>query len=559
MKRASLSMCDLRNQEWNSDDMMISPSIKKKKDKNRKKKKTSPQPLEGRVDKDKKKSPKAFDVPFVYNEGKTAANLSTDGKRPPKSVSLEEGLDTLVPHGDESVSAEEQGLDDLIMSIRTAFENGGVAKKSDQVDMLGKMLRRLSQEDEQDNSPFTDDDIKDSLNDDDALNDVTRYCSSDDLLKDDDMDFNPREDMREYIKKKKKSDLRSSLKQMPSIKSMETLKMSHTGINGKYVPKRTTSIELKGKNLPPEPELLQEVTYKREDTMSSLSNGEYIVHDSNGIEPMKSFSSPLQDTYWRSDTISTMSPPNSPRKYRVKEEEQDGNDTINSISAEVLDRPQLDRGASDLLDISNHAVTSFSYLSRGESLGTNTNQARTEYEATPGTDCAVTLEIPSEIGSHAPPRSKGPIRRYSPSSPSTGEGISMRRNSNSFSSLFTAPTDLDNLEGPPLKESCGDILQEGMDYLSQALLVSVYGKLRELSLLGLVHVKLVDIDVNSHQSLARKKEMKRRGLNVPKDDSYLKNTKTAGAVVRSVLDEYNMFKDDMTSKSTRAALEYDAR
>ena len=48
-------------------------------------------------------------------------------------------------------------------------------------------------------------------------------------------------------------------------------------------------------------------------------------------------------------------------------------------------------------------------------------------------------------------------------------------------------------------------------------------------------------------------------MNVPKDDSYLKNTKTAGAVVRSVLDEYNMFKDEMTFKSTRAVLEYDAR
>ena len=53
--------------------------------------------------------------------------------------------------------------------------------------------------------------------------------------------------------------------------------------------------------------------------------------------------------------------------------------------------------------------------------------------------------------------------------------------------------------------------------------------------------------------------LQRRGLNVPKDDSYLKNTKTAGAVVRSVLDEYNMFKDEMTFKSTRAVLEYDAR
>ena len=501
MKRASISMCDLRNQEWNKDDMMLSPSMKKKKDKSKKKTKASPEPLEGRVAKDKKKSPKAaLDVPFVYNEGKTSA----------KSVSLEEGLDTLgnsVPQREESGSAGDEGLDELIASFRTTFENGGVAKKSDQVDMLAKMMRRLSQEDEQDDSPFTDDDIKDSLNQDDVLNDMTRYCSSDDLLKDDDMAFNPREDTREYLKKK--SDLRPNLRQMPSIKSMETLKMSHTGSHGKYVPSRTSSIELKGKNLHPEPELPQEVNYKREDTMSTLSHGESIVLDSNSIEPkMKNFPSPLQNSYKRRDTISTMSPPNSPRKYHVQEEEQDGDDTINSISAEDLDRPQLDRGASDLLDISNHAVASFSYPSRGGSLSTtNTNQARTEWgNATPGTDCAVTLEIPSKTGSHTTSRNKSPIRRYSNSSTGTGEGLSMRRNS--FSSLFTTPKDLDSLEGPPLKENCGDILQEGMDYLSQALLAGVYGRLRELSLLGLVHVKLVDIDVNSHQALARKKEMK---------------------------------------------------
>ena len=511
MNRASISMCDLRNQEWNKDDMMLSPSMKKKKDKSKKKTKASPQPLEGRVAKDKKKSPKAaLDVPFVYNEGKTSAALSRHGKRPPKSVSLEEGLDTLgnsVPQREESGSAGDEGLDELIASFRTTFENGGVAKKSDQVDMLAKMMRRLSQEDEQDDSPFTDDDIKDSLNQDEVLNEMTRFCSSDDLLKDDDMAFNPREDTREYLKKK--SDLRPNLRQMPSIKSMETLKMSHTGSHAKYVPSRTSSIELKGKNLHPEPELPQEVNYKREDTMSTLSHGESIVLDSNSIEPkMKNFPSPLQNSCKRSDTISTMSPPNSPRKYHVQEEEQDGDDTINSISAEDLDRPQLDRGTSELLDISNHAVASFSYPSRGESLSTtNTNQARTEWgNATPGTDCAVTLEIPSKTGSHTTSRNKSPIRRYSNSSTGTGEGLSMRRNS--FSSLFTTPTDLDSLEGPPLKENCGDILQEGMDYLSQALLAGVYGRLRELSLLGLVHVKLVDIDVNSHQALARKKEMK---------------------------------------------------
>ena len=179
MKRSSISMCDLRNQEWNKDDMMLSPSIKKKKNKSKKKTKASPEPLEGRVAKDKKSPKAALDVPFVYNEGKTSAALSRHGKRPPKSVSLEEGLDTLgnsVPQREESGSAGDEGLDELIASFRTTFENGGVAKKSDQVDMLAKMMRRLSQEDEQDDSPFTDDDIKDSLNQDEVLNDMTRFA-----------------------------------------------------------------------------------------------------------------------------------------------------------------------------------------------------------------------------------------------------------------------------------------------------------------------------------------------------------------------------------------------
>jgi len=133
---------------------------------------------------------------------------------------------------------------------------------------------------------------------------------------------------------------------------------------------------------------------------------------------------------------------------------------------------------------------------------------------------------------------------------------------NSFSSIFTAPMDLDTLDGPPLKESCGDVLQEGMDNLSISLLVSVYGKLRELSVLGFASVKLVDIDVNSHQSVARRKEMIRRGMKVSNDDSYLKKTKTTGAIVRTVLDEYEMSKAQLSRPlnwSTKASLDYDAR
>lgn len=62
------------------------------------------------------------------------------------------------------------------------------------------------------------------------------------------------------------------------------------------------------------------------------------------------------------------------------------------------------------------------------------------------------------------------------------------------------------------KEGCGDVLAEGMEYLSMAMLCSVYGKLREMSVLGHASVKFVDIDVNSHQRISRLKEMKRRGL-----------------------------------------------
>ena len=95
-----------------------------------------------------------------------------------------------------------------------------------------------------------------------------------------------------------------------------------------------------------------------------------------------------------------------------------------------------------------------------------------------------------------------------------------------------------------------------------ALLVSAYGKLRELSLLGHTSVKLIDIDVNSHQRNARRKEMLRRGMTLPQDDPYLKNTKTAGSIVLNVLDEYELSKAEYlrgAGNINRAVLNYDAR
>ncbi|KAL7547437.1 hypothetical protein ACHAWF_010731 [Thalassiosira exigua] len=156
-----------------------------------------------------------------------------------------------------------------------------------------------------------------------------------------------------------------------------------------------------------------------------------------------------------------------------------------------------------------------------------------------------------------------PRRRNSLSSDASPAIIGAAIRQNSFSSSSSS-ADLNDLDGPPMKEGCGDVLQEGMDHLSMAMLVNVYAKLRELSTLGHASVKLAEIDVNSHQSLAKRKEMIRRGL-LPEQDSgeprYFDRTKTAGAVVRTVLDEYEMFQASNelpTVFGSSAAVAYDA-
>jgi hypothetical protein len=138
----------------------------------------------------------------------------------------------------------------------------------------------------------------------------------------------------------------------------------------------------------------------------------------------------------------------------------------------------------------------------------------------------------------------------------------MRRSS---SSLFEL--DASNLEGPAPKLNCGDILQEGMEYLTMSMLVNVYGKLREMSILGHASVKLKDIDVNSHQRNSRLKEMKRRGmldeLEEEESKGYLDITKTAEFVVRAVLDEYDLLESSNELSPlysiSKANMQYDAR
>ena len=140
--------------------------------------------------------------------------------------------------------------------------------------------------------------------------------------------------------------------------------------------------------------------------------------------------------------------------------------------------------------------------------------------------------------------------------------IPMRRRSSDSLQL-----DYGYLEGPMPKQDCGDILAEGMEYLSMTMLVNIYGKLRELSILGHASIKLIDVDVNSHQRNSRLKEMRRRGmfaqLEQEESKGYLDTTKTAEFVVRAVLDEYEILESSSDLSPlyavSKVSMQYDAR
>ena len=126
---------------------------------------------------------------------------------------------------------------------------------------------------------------------------------------------------------------------------------------------------------------------------------------------------------------------------------------------------------------------------------------------------------------------------------------------------------------PPSQNECPQrkltqkpsLLDDGIHYLSMSMLALQYRKLREMSLLGHVSVKLRDIDVNSYQLLSRLKELKRRGLLTPEEESkgFLDRSLTAEFIVRTVLDECQMFNEstDLLSLNPidQATAEYDAR
>mmetsp|Transcript_7656 Transcript_7656/g.15599 ORF Transcript_7656/g.15599 Transcript_7656/m.15599 type:complete len:1368 (-) Transcript_7656:213-4316(-) len=72
-----------------------------------------------------------------------------------------------------------------------------------------------------------------------------------------------------------------------------------------------------------------------------------------------------------------------------------------------------------------------------------------------------------------------------------------------------------------------NIMTEGQYYLSMSMLVYVYGLLRQTSLLGHTEITFDEVDVNSSQAEAR----------MNKSHRYLNNTKSAGFIIRVVMDE----------------------
>jgi len=93
-----------------------------------------------------------------------------------------------------------------------------------------------------------------------------------------------------------------------------------------------------------------------------------------------------------------------------------------------------------------------------------------------------------------------------------------------------------------------DILAEGQDYLSISMLVYMYSILRETCRMGHTRVKMEEIDVHSFQS-------HREGLPTRYLDP--SSTKTAGSIVRNVIDELE--RTDENSKENGVAMDKKSR
>ena len=153
----------------------------------------------------------------------------------------------------------------------------------------------------------------------------------------------------------------------------------------------------------------------------------------------------------------------------------------------------------------------------------------------------------------------------------TEDAAKRRSTKSEFSSTLRAvdESDEDNIQAESFEDetyfSALPLLDEGLSHLSMAMLALLYRKLREMSLLGHVSVKLRDIDVNSYQAISRQKESLRRGLMTEEEKrkGLLDRTRTASFIIRAVLDECQMFKESTDllhlNPIDRVTASYDAR
>ena len=617
-RRASVSMCDLRNQAW--------PVITKNTD-------------------------KKLSKSIVMTNMPVSLECSKPDVKVPKPMSVDEGLDLL--DKEDSADYLEHLLESFVKVVNKNTNNKNRRLTTDDLkpgeveamEALQKMVRRLSQDDAK---PFQDE-LNASIHDKILLGKDEGNNNNDSDL----MDSSTWEDNPVIIQEKRMSNSFSRDQPIPQLSSStRTLKASNesnvalgmlankymprrtsissvnavdekstdNNVANKFIPKRHSDIDLKG----PKPFHIREVGFdsderKREDSedsfhttvfdrnntcsssMLSISaddgtfNGPAPIYEQTKVERSDTFDSlsPKKKKFGRSDINNTMAP-NSTSQFLSSEFHHNDEEGLlrntKDIGLPLLDRDQS-AASKGMSATSVDAIASLDSAREG-SISTSCTMPQKQMKAskvssaplnrkfhrnnTTDTDCAV-VDIHDELDSFDQASHQSgqtfsangfannrPPRRHSTSSSHSCANDHLRMRRNSFSSLFTAQMSLDGLDGPPLKDDCGDILFEGSEYLSISLLCNIYSKLRELSILGHASVKHIDIDVNSHQSLARKKEMIRLGmLKEDSEDSYLDNTKTAGAIVRWVLDEYELLESSSNfyngfGKADNAAHMYDA-
>ena len=241
-------------------------------------------------------------------------------------------------------------------------------------------------------------------------------------------------------------------------------------------------------------------------------------------------------------------------------------------SIQVEDAPSTSTGKCEFSHSSqracDHSKDNDDSASIDPSLDTMTSDQRNQLSNIQDTDSSAFKEASIEVKSNSKPYTHNHSLHLIPS------GDESDKNDDSVDAAFSISKDAVLTDtDPPSQDECPrreltlkpSLLDDGIKYLSMSMLALQYRKLREMSLLGHVSVKLRDIDVNSYQLISRLKELKRRGLLTPEEEKkgFLDRSLTAEFIVRTVLDECQMFNEstDLLSLNPidQTTAEYDAR